>query len=495
MKIGGVIWIALAACTGALVGGCSKHDAAEPRQPALHADESWPNVLLISVDTLRPDHLGCYGYDRNTSPNIDRLADEGALFENVISSTSWTLPAHAAMFTGLADTVHGAWDTDRQLAEQHVTLAERLREAGYATVGFFSGPTLYPAFGLGQGFETYIDCTSYPELSAESAKTPGIEVGGELQSAAMADITSPRIYAAIRQWLAENARQPFFMFIHMWDVHFDFIPPSPYDTKFDPDYTGTVTGKNFIFDESINADMPRRDVEHLIALYDGEIAWTDEHVGKILADLEALDLHDSTIVMLLADHGTEFFEHGSKGHRQTLFDEVVRIPLVVRWPGRIQPGLRIADQTRMMDVLPTLLDLLRMPSPTDVMGRSVAPLLFGDELDDKVLAISELYTLGRGLSSYRRLDRKLIRQEATDSWVVFNFRSDPGEQRPLQKMDNPLVSVMVREANEGRAWLAEFRRKLGVGVSVPTLPAKVRSRLESLGYISGEADDEDDDDD
>ena len=127
--------------------------------------------------------------------------------------------------------------------------------------------------------------------------------------------------------------------------------------------------------------------------------------------------------------------------------------------------------------------------------RSVAPLLFGDELDDKVLAISELYTLGRGLSSYRRLDRKLIRQEATDSWVVFNLRSDPGEQRPLQNMDNPLVSVMVREANEGRAWLAEFRRKLGVGVSVPTLPAKVRSRLESLGYISGEADDEDDDDD
>jgi arylsulfatase A-like enzyme len=495
VKPDGVVWSALFVCAGLLLGGCRRHHEAAAHAPVVQEHGPWPNVLLISVDTLRPDHLGCYCYDRDPSPNIDRLAGEGAVFATMISSTSWTLPAHAAMFTGLADSVHGAWDTDRRLVEQHVTLAERLQEVGYTTVGFFSGPTLYPAFGLGQGFDTYIDCTSYPELSAESAQTPGIEVGGALQTAAMADITSPRVYAAVQQWLEGNEQRPFFMFIHMWDVHFDFIPPPPYDTKFDPDYDGSVTGRNFIFDDSINASMPQRDIEHLIALYDGEIAWTDEHIGKILDELERLELDDTTIVMLLADHGTEFFEHGSKGHRHTLFDEVLRIPLVVRWPGHIEPGLRIARQTRMIDVLPTLLDLLGMPAPTDVMGRSVAPLLAGEELAGKALAVSELQTLGRGLSSYRRLDRKLIREEATGSWLVFNLRSDPGEQRPIQNMNNPLVSVMVREANEGRAWLAEFRQKLGFAVSAPVLPRNVRRRLEHLGYIEGEQHDETEDDD
>ena len=126
-------------------------------------DSTYPNILLISVDALRPDHLGCYGYGRATSPNIDKLAGEGALFENAISSTSWTLPAHAALFTGLADSVHGCTDTDRRLAENRHTLAERLKEAGYATVGFFSGPYLHSVFGVGQGFEEYVDCTSYPD--------------------------------------------------------------------------------------------------------------------------------------------------------------------------------------------------------------------------------------------------------------------------------------------------------------------------------------------
>ena len=128
----------------------------------------------------------------------------------MVSSTSWTLPAHAAMFTGLADTVHGAYDTNRRLVDGHTTLAEVLKGVGYVTAGFFSGPTLYPAFGLGQGFDTYLDCTSYPELSAESAQTPEDGVGVDLQLAAMADITSPRVTRAVQSWLDDNQRHPFF---------------------------------------------------------------------------------------------------------------------------------------------------------------------------------------------------------------------------------------------------------------------------------------------
>ncbi|MBU0617850.1 MAG: sulfatase-like hydrolase/transferase, partial [Planctomycetes bacterium] len=192
-------------------------------------DSTYPNILLISVDALRPDHLGCYGYGRATSPNIDKLAGEGALFENAISSTSWTLPAHAALFTGLADSVHGCTDTDRRLAENRYTLAERLKDAGYATVGFFSGPYLHPVFELGQGFDEYVDCTSYPELTERNGIDAKAVDSASVHERSHRDITNPRVYERASAWLTENKRRPFFMFVHMWDVHFDFIPPPPYD--------------------------------------------------------------------------------------------------------------------------------------------------------------------------------------------------------------------------------------------------------------------------
>jgi arylsulfatase A-like enzyme len=483
MKAGQTSWATLAVVLSAIFVGCSKEGVPAGAKVVVRADESWPNVVLISVDTLRPDHLGCYGYERDTSPHIDQLAEEGVLFENMISSTSWTLPAHAAMFTGLADSVHGALDTDTKLADDRTTLAERLRAAGYATAGFFSGPTLYPAFGLGQGFDTYADCTSYPELSAQSAGTPGIAIGGPLQKASMADVTSPRIHAGVQSWLKQNPKRPFFLFVHMWDPHFDFIPPPPYDRKFDPDYDGPVTGQDFIFDEAINAQMPARDLAHVIALYDGEVAWTDEHIGKILADLDAQGLRDSTIVMLLSDHGTEFFEHDGKGHRQTLFDEVIRVPLIVRHPGRVPAGLRVTEQVRMIDVVPTLLALVGMPPPADVMGQSLVPLLSGEKLQQDTLAISELFSLGRAFRSFRRGDRKLIRHERTKGAVIYNLRSDPGEQRPLEDANNLLVQAALRDARRGDKWLADFRGALPISPAAPALPDKVRRRLESLGYV------------
>jgi len=483
--------LCLALCVGGLLlpADCGKH----PQPPAApsngHAAGPRPDIVLISIDTLRPDHLGCYGYARDTSPNIDRLASEGTLFETAISSSSWTLPAHAALFTGLADSVHGAVETDRVLAADRKTLAERLRAAGYRTVGFFSGPTLYPAFGLGQGFDTYVDCTSYPELSAAAAQRAGIEIGSPLQMASMEDVTSERIYAGVQSWLNENAGDPaaasapFFLFIHMWDPHFDFIPPPPYDTRFDPDYTGSATGRNFIFDKTVCAAMPKRDLEHIIALYDGEIAWTDLHVGKILADLAAGGRRASTLVVLLSDHGTEFFEHQSKGHRQTLFDEVIRIPLIVCWPGHVPAGRRIADQVRIIDVLPTIMQLAGLPPPDDVMGQSLVPLLNGAPLAGDTLAVSELYSLGRAFRAFRRPDRKLIRHELSGTSIVFNLRADPGEQRPVQDPTNILFQAALKDARRGDGWLAEFRDRLPISPAAPLLPDRVRQRLENLGYI------------
>lgn len=490
----------IALCLGA---GISCRQETEPGTAA--ARDTHPNILLISVDTLRPDHLGCYGYKRQTSPGIDRLAAEGALFENAISSTSWTLPAHAALFTGLADSVHGCVDTDRRLDESRHTLAERLKESGYVTVGFFSGPYLHPVFGLAQGFDEYIDCTSYPELTGQEGTDADVVDNMKVHERSHRDITNPKVYEQVGTWLKANKQHPFFMFIHMWDVHFDFIPPPPYDRKFDPDYRGSITGEDFLFNTAVNASMPRRDLEHLIALYDGEIAWTDAHISRILDDLDSLELRESTIVVLTSDHGTEFFEHRLKAHRHSLYDEVIRIPLIVRYPGRIEPGQRHGAQVRIIDVLPTITDLAGLGEPPDVMGQSLIPLFSGGTLRRDNLAISELFCDSKmllpdgrwarkdprfriqyRLRSFRRLDRKVINDLNRERAEFFDLRADPDEQKPLE---NP-SALASRDAEQGRERLKAFMKALPTQGAQSDIPPEVLEKLKSLGYVGGDDDDE-----
>ncbi|MBU0616212.1 MAG: sulfatase, partial [Planctomycetes bacterium] len=278
-----------AICFAALaLAGCGQEERPDPaeqaKQPPVFASRDWPNVLLITIDSLRADHLHCYGHSKETSPRIDQLAAEGALFEAAISAGPWSLPTHASIFTGLAASIHGCQDAKHRLPGPHTTLAGLLKSTGFATVGFVSSPYLDPVFGLSQGFDDYVDCGS-PPAAQDTTHT--------------SEATSPAIAGAAQDWLRKNTRRPFFMFVNFWDTHFDYTPPPPFDTRFDPDYEGTATGRDFIFDPAINAQMPRRDLEHLIALYDGEIAWTDMHVGKILGELDALGLRDSTLVVLL----------------------------------------------------------------------------------------------------------------------------------------------------------------------------------------------------
>jgi len=242
-----------------------------------------PNVILISIDSLRPDHLGCYGHDRNTSPFLDRLASEGALFESAASSTSWTLPAHAALFTGMPDRVHGCMMNTLWLDRSRTTLAERFRSSGYRTAGFFSRPYLHPSFGLDQGFDRYQDCTSYSGETASGLKE-GIR---DLNRLSHGDLTNPTILREVTKWLDQDSDGPAFVFIHMWDVHYDYIPPAPYDTLFDPDYEGPVDGRNVGRTSRKPKGWTARDVEHLKALYDGEIRWTDDTIQKLFNLLSA----------------------------------------------------------------------------------------------------------------------------------------------------------------------------------------------------------------
>ena len=462
--------------TALLLPGCGQEDRPDPaeaaKQPAVFADRSWPNVLLVTIDSLRADHLHCYGYPRETSPRIDQFAAEGALFEAAITSSSWTLPAHASIFTGLAASVHGCEDAKHRLPGGHVTLAERLKSTGFATAGFVSSPYLDPVFGLGQGFGSYVDCTS-PLPADELAMTYGA--------------TSPTVVAAVQAWLRQNTERPFFMFVNFWDAHFDYVPPPPFDTKFDPDYEGTITGEQFLTNPKVDGNMPPRDLEHLRALYDGEVAWVDAHFGMILDTFASAGLLDSTIVILTSSHGTAFFEHRQKGNRTSLYDEVIRVPLIMRHPARVPVGKRYQEQARSMDLLPTVTDLLGMPT-AGLMGRSLTPLFVGKSIDvrGKETAISELTVFGRTLLAFRQPERKTIFSVAMDRGAVYDLVADPGELAALTDPESPTVKAARADTTWSQGFLEAYRQRYPRPPEIPELPARVLEKLSALGYIDGE---------
>jgi arylsulfatase A-like enzyme len=368
------------------------------------------------------------------------------------------------------------------LADGITTLAERFAAAGYQTAGFFSGPYLHPAFGLGQGFDHYENCTSYAQRIDRASPDEWAMDPGVMRSSHR-DVTNAVVLAAFEKWLGGHGRSKFFMFVHLWDCHFDFIPPAPYDTMFDPDYAGRVTGAGFFFDHSINARMPKRDLEHLIALYDGEIAWTDHHVGMIVEELQQSGLLDGTVVAVTSDHGTEFFEHGGKAHRMTLFDEVIRIPLIVRYPAELPAGVRVGAQTRIIDLGPTLLELAGLPPASDVMGYSLVSLSRGRTPGFDNLAVSELFSVGRRMRTMRTLDWKLFDHLVAKKRYYIQLDRDPGERRPQWDLENGLGPELMNRYQTVARDLALRRTRMPGGRDSSTIPADVREQLGSLGYL------------
>ncbi|MCH2173117.1 sulfatase [Myxococcota bacterium] len=440
-----------------------------------------PDIVLVSIDSLRADHLGCYGYEPETSPTLDALAELGARFENAMSTTSWTLPSHAALFTGMFDTTHGLVDNGLRLHPGHTTLAETLRGAGYQTAGFFGGPYLHPTFGLGQGFDFYRSCMT--RIASDVSGADVRDAARAEDGGAHADVTGPETVRAVSEWLDGVDERPFFLFVHLWDVHYDYIAPPEYVQRFDPDYAGDLDGLDLMGNPRIHAGMAKRDLEHLIALYDAEIRFTDDVMAQLLAALERAGRLASSIVVVTADHGEEFFEHGSRGHAQTLFDEVLRVPLLISSPGRIPAGQVIEDPVQLVDVMPTLLGLAGVSIPAGVQGRDLTPLLMGEPLPTEP-ALVELRLDGRNVSGLRTRSEKLL-TAGDQRGMWFDLNSDPRERRALR--------IQGQRANRVREGLDQkleealaARSELGhPGAEEVGLMDALRERLESLGYLEG----------
>ena len=376
------------------------------------------NVLLISLDSTRRDVLGLYGYESPHAPGVTNtshlggLAAGGVVMEEAYATTSWTLPSHLSMLTGEPELVH-AVDLDHQrLDPGRPLLAETLAGHGFRTAGFFSGPYLEPHFGFGRGFETYEAHYGSEVEEAASAAAAARErnaaAGGGDAALASAEAEADRVHrekvrgtlssaqvteAALAEMEAAAADgRPFFLFAHYFDPHYDYVPPAPYDDRFDPGYDGGIPTDDFLNNPAISLPDERnpyrrkrvvsdRDLEHLRSLYAGEVAWTDEQVGRLLTKLEELGLTEDTLVIVTADHGDEFFEHQSLGHRSTLFEEQVRVPMVLRFPGRLPEGRRVEGLVSTIDLPATVMELLDLDGPAGT-GRSFAGLAAGEEAPD-----------------------------------------------------------------------------------------------------------------
>jgi arylsulfatase len=433
------------------------------------------HIVLFYVDSLRSDHVGAYGYERNTSPRIDALAREGTLFERALSSSNWTLPATAALLTGLSDSLHGVQNANRALARGIPTLAATLSHAGFATGAVVGSPLLHPRFGLGRGFDDYWSCMSY--LDDEFAEFPG--TSPELHRESHRDVTGPCVVRRTREWLEQHREGPAFLFVHFWDVHYDYNPPESWATRFDPDYEGSLDASNFARNPDLHAGMDPRDLEHLVALYDGEIAYTDSQVGAVLDLLDELAIASTTLVVFTADHGEAFFEHGAKGHRNELHAEEVRIPLILRGPG-VPVGERRPGPAHLTDVAPTVLDftLGQSLTPAPGRGRSLRTALTDpDALADRWV-LSELAVGSRRRAALESLNEKVMADRETHERLAFDLDRDPGEANPSA----PSRAAADRFAREREA-LDAARRGMPKPVPLRQTPSGLEARLRSLGYV------------
>jgi len=406
----------------ALAVSCGAGDG-EPGNPSIGR----ANVLLISLDSVRQDFLSCYGRrsphapEIPTTPGIDRVASEGARFTRAYSTSSWTLPSHVALMTGQPDVAHAVEMDSLRLAPGHRTLAEELAGAGYRTAGFYSGPYLDPRFGFARGFERYEACYGAELAAADRRERELLDAVREARDGGNAGLIAeltPRHEAAIEQLerishrdvsseavsdavlaeidAARADRRPWFVFAHYFDPHYDYVPPPPFDRQFDPHYDGRVTGENLLDDPAVSVEEPTvadpdarrrtisdRDLEHVLALYDGELAWTDAQIGRVLDHLRESGELDRTVVVITSDHGDEFFEHRNLGHRKNLFEESVRIPLILRYPPAIAAGLVPEQVVSLADLFATILELVDIPLSRTLASRSVVPASDADGDDGR----------------------------------------------------------------------------------------------------------------
>jgi len=428
-----------------------------------------PNVLLIVIDTLRADHLDLYGYERETAPRLADLAAGGVVFDRAVSQAPTTVPSHATMFTGRYPRQHQTMGYSTPLPPGEVTLAELLGAHGWRTFGVVSSERFDPGSGFRQGFETF-DVTQERDPAERSAT--------------VTRLATSRLDA--------HDDRPFFGFVHYMQPHSPYDPPEDLVKRFHPgldELPPHLTGTYLREHKGFDADVSDHIVEWLEALYDAEIVSLDAHVGDLLDVLEERGDADNTLIVLTADHGEEFKEHGLFLHHQ-LHAEVLDVPLVVRWPAQIPAGKRVQRPVELAGLLPTLMDLLSLPPPDGVSGRSFAERLVPglapppagrdaqhEALDRMDVVLSEAGNGRWAVAATLPTGRFKLMNARGDRLMLFHLDDDPGELQDVRwaypRELGLLTELAASIAPGGEAWEGHER--------VPD--AAAREWLIELGYV------------
>ena len=348
-----------------------------------------PNLLLITLDTLRADRLGCYGYARAKTPHLDRLASEGVRFETALAQVPLTLPSHTTLFTGTYPARHGIRDNGGYfLSPELKTLAELAQGEGYRTGAFISAFVLDSKWGLDRGFDTYydqFDLSRYERISLGSVER----------------IAEDTVHEFL-PWLESVGERPFLAWVHLYDPHAPYDAPEPFASEF--------------------ADRP----------YDGEVAYVDAAVGRILGFLRGRTLDESTIVVVAGDHGEGLGDHRELTHGNFVYDSTLRVPLILRLPDRRHAGLEIERQVGLIDLFPTLAELLQVRVPDQNQGRSLLPLIGGEQISESPLLAESMYPrLHYGWSEVVALRTQRFKFIDTPRPELYDLGSDPAESRNL----------------------------------------------------------------
>jgi choline-sulfatase len=393
------------------------------------------NLLVVTVDTLRPDHLHCYGYSKIETPNMDSIARAGALFENAVTQTPLTPPSHASIFTGLNPPSHHVRDTGGfVLRSSSTTLATILQRQGWDTAAFIGSAVLKKLFGLNQGFAVYDDQMPRPGKGHEFDEDAERRAGETIDHAL--------------RWLDAQSGKPFFLWVHIYDPHAPYQPPAPYREKYKE------------------------------RLYDGEIAYADHELGRLF-DAVRRRSPDKTLIAVLSDHGESLGEHGEYTHGVFLYDSTLRIAFMLSGPG-VPAGARIRQQARTIDFLPTMLDLMGGKSPASVEGASLAPYFAGKDAPTAISYAETLYPkINMGWAELRAI--------RTNHWKY--IRAPKPELYDLSKDPAEAHNVIADNAPEVQKFEANLKAVIGPGgtekVETASVDERTLSQLKSLGYVSG----------
>ena len=402
-----------------------------------------PDVLLVTLDTVRADRLGCYGRGGGATPVLDRLAAEGLVAEQAIAVAPLTLPSHASILTGLYPPRHGVRDNDDfRLGASGATLAERFRERGYLTAAAVGSLVLASSQGLDRGFEVYDE----PE-----GGLPDVSRGAALAYRRLVERRAAEVTDAALRAVARSGDRPFFLWVHYFDPHADYEPPSPWRERF-----------------------PAQP-------YEGEIAYVDAEVGRLLDGLGARGRSSDLLVAVVADHGEGLGEHGEATHGVLLYETTLRVPLVLRWPGRIAPGTRVREPVSIADLAPTILDLLGLPPIAGAEGRSFAAAARGEAAPPRGPIYSETLYGERAFGWARLVAMRegAIKLVDAPEPELYDLDRDPHERRDL-------ASISPGELGERRRRLRDLLGEIAAGEPGPpgAPDGERRVLLESLGYVS-----------